>query len=93
MERVASDRLIAAASLDAADGSGRTLAVAVSGGDSSDTALGSGVFGKVCAYHYHGAGVAVKELKAGADEKSIGACFTSVCLCGVWSPPVVAPLV
>ena len=38
------------------------------------TPLGSGAFGKVDTYRYHGAALAVKELKAGADEESIGVC-------------------
>ena len=69
------DRLIAAASLDTVDGTGRTLAVEASssGAGGGDVALGSGAFGKVGTYRYHGATVAVKELKAGADAESIGA--------------------
>ena len=79
MDRVASDRRIAAASLaTVGSGPGRTLAVEVSGSagagaGSSDATLGSGAFGKVGTYRYHGAAVAVKELKPGADEDSIGA--------------------
>ena len=71
---MAVDRLIAAASLDTVDGSGRTLAAGVSSGGASGggSSLGSGAFGKVGTYRYHGASVAVKELKAGADEESIG---------------------
>ncbi len=35
--------------------------------------LGSGFFGKVCAFTHHGAAVAVKELKTGSlDAASIG---------------------
>ena len=69
------EKLIAAASLDTVDGSGRTLATEASSGGGVDggAALGSGAFGKVGTYRYHGATVAVKELKAGADEESIGA--------------------
>ncbi len=38
-----------------------------------DAGLGSGFFGKVCAFTHHGAAVAVKELKAGSlDAASIG---------------------
>ena len=76
MDRVDPKSVIAAASLDTVDGSGRTLAAEASsggGGGAGDTALGSGAFGKVGTYRYHGATVAVKELKAGADEDSIGA--------------------
>ena len=67
--------IIAAASLDTVDGTGRTLAVEASssGAGGGDVALGSGAFGKVGTYRYHGATVAVKELKAGADAESIGA--------------------
>ena len=74
MDRIATDRQIAACSLDTTDCSGRTLASDVGGGSSSGAALGSGAFGKVATYCYHGAAVAVKELKAGADEGTIGAC-------------------
>ena len=70
------DQLIAATSLDAVDGSGRTLrAVVLLGRGNSGAALGSGAFATITAYRYHGAPVAVKELKAGADEESIGALF------------------
>ena len=70
--------IIASASLDTVDGSGRTLAVgASSSGGGAGAALGSGAFGKVGTYSYHGATVAVKELKAGADEDTIGARFSS----------------
>ena len=41
------------------------------------TPLGAGVYGKVETYLYHGAPVAVKELKAGADEDSIGNTFAA----------------
>ncbi len=42
----------------------------------TDTALGSGFFGKVCTFKHHGAAVAVKELKTGSvDAASIGRCF------------------
>ena len=68
--KVPADRVITAASLDAVDGGGATLADEV--GSSGDGALGSGAFGKVGTYRYHGAVVAVKQLKAGADEESIG---------------------
>ena len=34
--------------------------------------VGSGAFGKVGMFRYHGAAVAVKELKADANEDSIG---------------------
>ena len=68
---MAADRLIAAVSLDTVDGT-RTLA-ALSSGNGGDAALGSGAFGKVGMYRYHGAAVAVKQLKAGADSESIGA--------------------
>ncbi len=38
-----------------------------------DAGLGSGFFGKVCAFTHHGAAVAVKELKTGSlDAASIG---------------------
>jgi hypothetical protein len=38
-----------------------------------DGRLGSGFFGKVCAFTHHGAAVAVKELKTGSlDAASIG---------------------
>ena len=40
----------------------------------ADATLGSGAFGKVDTYNYHGAVVAVKELKAGSEEESIGVC-------------------
>ena len=70
---MAADRLIAAASLDTVDGSSRTLAAEASSGGGGGAGIGSGVFGKVGTYRYHGAVVAVKELKAGADEESIGA--------------------
>ena len=69
---MAADRLIAAGSLDVVDGTGRTLAAEASS-SGGGAALGSGVFGKVGTYRYNGAAVAVKELKAGADEESIGA--------------------
>ena len=69
-DSVAADRLIAAVSLDTVDGSGQTLATEASSGSA---ALGSGAFGKVGTYRYHGSAVAVKELKAGAKEESIGA--------------------
>ncbi len=40
----------------------------------SDTGIGSGSFGKVGTFSYHGAAVAVKELKTGTlDAASIGA--------------------
>ena len=73
--------IIAAGSLGTVDGSGQTLATLLAteatssggAGSSSGAALGSGAFGKVGTYRYHGATVAVKELKAGADEESIGA--------------------
>ena len=42
------------------------------GGGGAGAALGSGAFGKVGTYRYHGAAVAVKELKTGADKASIG---------------------
>ena len=70
---------VAATSLEATDGSARTLAdvVVFSGvnsgsGGGCGTPLGSGTFGKVGTYRYHGATVAVKELKTGADKESIG---------------------
>ena len=71
---MASDRVIFARSLHSNDGSGRTLMDVVGSGSASGAgaALGSGAFGKVGTYRYHGAVVAVKELKAGADEDSIG---------------------
>ena len=55
-------------------GTGRTLAAEAGSGGAggSGAALGSGAFGKVGTYRYNGATVAVKELKAGADEESIG---------------------
>ena len=76
---MAADRLIAAGSLDTvtvdatgtASASGGTLAAEASSGGGA--ALGSGAFGKVGTYCYHGALAAVKELKAGADEETIGA--------------------
>ena len=69
--------IIAAVSLDTVDGTGRTLATEASAGGSGGggAALGSGAFGKVGTYRYHGATVAVKELKAGVDAESIGALF------------------
>ena len=75
---MAAERLIAAVSLDSVDGTGRTLAAEVGSGGAGgggDAALGSGAFGKVGTYRFYGATVAVKELKAGADEESIGAFF------------------
>ena len=68
---------VIAASLDCTDGSRGTLASegAIGGGGgrtSGGVALGSGAFCKVGTYRYHGAAVSVKELKAGADEESIG---------------------
>ena len=70
MSRVPSDRAIAAASLDidVSDGKVHTLADGVS----DSVAIGSGHFGNVGTYRYHGAAVAVKVLKAGADAESIG---------------------
>ena len=41
-------------------------------GPDSGATLGDGVFGDVATYYYHGAAVAVKKVKAGADEESIG---------------------
>ena len=80
MDRVDPKSVIAAVSLDTVDGTGRTLAAEVSsGGAGVGVALGSGVFGKVGTYRYHGAAVAVKELKAGADEESIGASVLNLC--------------
>ena len=82
MDRVDPKSVIAAVSLDTVDGTGRTLAAEVSsggGGGGVGVALGSGVFGKVGTYRYHGAAVAVKELKAGADEESIGASVLNLC--------------
>ena len=68
--------VVSAAALEThVDGVGTTLAAVLSGGAAragSGTALGSGAFGNVATYHYHGAAVAVKELKAGADRASIG---------------------
>ena len=71
----AADRLIAAASLDTVDGSGKTLVAEImsSSGEGDDATLGSGAFGKVRSYGYHGAAVAVKELKSSSpDAESIG---------------------
>ena len=73
------DRVVAATSLVATDGSRLTLATVVAGGGGGGgggggATLGAGAFGKVGTYKYHGATVAVKELKAGANEESIGTC-------------------
>ena len=68
--------VIAARSLEVAGEAGRSLADVVGAG--AGAALGSGAFGKVGAYRYHGAAVAVKELKTGADEESIGGCRGAV---------------
>ena len=85
MDRVDAKCVIPAAKLYNLDGSGRSLAVeALSGGSSSGSGggsaggiiLGSGAFGKVGKYRYSGAQVAVKELKAEADEESIGVTCT-----------------
>ena len=97
-DRVDPKSIIAAASLDFGPGGGRsglTLASEASsgisgGGGDRGTALGSGAFGKVGTYRYHGAVVAVKELRAGVDEETIGA----VDHCGglvlvPYAPPVV----
>ena len=72
---MAPDRVVSASSLDSLDGGAGTLASAVEagGGGGAGAALGSGAFGKVGIYRYHGAAVAVKELRASADEESIGA--------------------
>ena len=73
--------VVPATGLEAVDGSGRSLADVVRSGTAgaagagAGTALGIGAFGKVVAYRYHGAAVAVKELQAGADEESIGMLF------------------
>ena len=74
MDRVAVDRIITANSLHSiVDSPGGTLASEATGGGScSPSTLGSGAFGKVETYRYHGAAVAVKELKPGADEETIG---------------------
>ena len=85
---MAADRLIAAGSLDTVDGSDRTLATEARGGGAGG-AGGSGAFGKVGTYRYHGATVAVKELKARADEESIGALILFGCV--VLRPTVSAP--
>ncbi len=49
----------------------------------SDAGVGSGFFGKVGAFQYHGATAAVKELKSGTlDADSIGGqAFPFVCPC------------
>ena len=69
--------VIAASALETVDAFGRAVTLAdgvgVAAAAGSDAALGSGNFGKVRTYEYHGALVAVKELKAGADEESMGA--------------------
>ena len=73
--------VIAARSLEVdGPGSKRTLADVASvdaagGGLPSGATLGSGAFGKVGTYLYNGAAVAVKELKVGVDEDSIGTGF------------------
>ena len=46
-----------------------------SSGGALAAALGSGAFGKVGTYRYHGAAVAVKELKTGVDSENIGTVF------------------
>ena len=94
MDKLDAKRIIAAVSLDTVDGSGRTLAtVATEAGSRAfgrsshgvaQPTLGSGQFGKVGTYLYHGATVAVKELKEGADGESIGA-FPIFSLLG-WTP-------
>ena len=100
MDKVDPKSIIAAGSLGTVDGSesGQTLATLLAteatssggAGSSSGAALGSGAFGKVGTYRYHGATVAVKELKAGADEESIGAFFLfgGRHLCAVPHPPL-----
>ena len=70
-------KAIKASELKTTEGADCTLADVARGtfsgmGAGSSTALGSGVFGNVSTYHYHGAAVAVKQLKAGVDEESIG---------------------
>ena len=69
------DRVVKANILVATDGSGLTLATGGGGGGSGGggATLGAGAFGKVGTYSRYGATVAVKELKAGADNDSIGA--------------------
>ena len=63
-------RIIAASS--AKDGTGRLLGWTLAEA-SSGAVIGAAAFGQVVVYDYHGAAVAVKELKAGADKASIGA--------------------
>ena len=73
--RVPHDRVISSHSLEM-EGVERSLVSVVPSGSGSSAsggaALGSGTFGNVGTYRYHGALVAVKEVKAGADEDSIG---------------------
>ena len=72
--------VITARRLEVGDGSGWTLVDVATAGQASpggaaasdDAALGSGYFGKVDKYQYFGASVAVKEVKAGVDDESIG---------------------
>ena len=86
------DKAIPAAKLEAQAFDGRTLAdlTAVPGASSIGGVLDSGCFGKVNIFRHHGAPVAVKELKAGADEVTIGAsnrlaqAAVTTCLCSAW---------
>ena len=65
--------VIAASSLLVAGGGGASLASLDTGAAGAGTAVASGAFGTIRAYKYHGANVAVKELKADAiDAESIG---------------------
>ena len=81
--RMGADRIIPAASLDTVDGSG-TLA-SQTGAVDRRASIGCGAFGSVVTYRYHGAAVAVKELKAGADGASIGKRpGDSVVWCAFW---------
>ena len=89
--RVGPERTIQAQSLTAVDGSGRSLADAV--GTAAGATLGSGSFGHLFVYRHHGAEVAVKELRVGADESSIGMspstgimCFRLVPFCTGCAP-------
>ena len=86
---MASEKLIAASTLWVGGGSTASLSdVVTAGGDGAGVTLGSGAFGKVDTYVYNGAEAAVKKLKPGASEESIGteragvdilARFTPIC--------------
>ena len=81
--KVPRDRVMTARQLYSKDG--RTLVDVVGADEDGGTAdataaLGSGAFGKVDSYRFHGALVAVKELKAGANEDSIGMVRCNSCV-------------